>query len=94
MCVWAAEIKLRAERRAGGMLKEMERRPRGATKKERSHDVTLPPTLKDIGISKMQSSRWQQEAAVPDFKTVRGSDHLFPDIHGNPMAHAGQGNSE
>ena len=63
----AAEIKLRAERKAGEMLAAMEKRDGGDAAKARSHDVTeLPPSLDDLGIDKMQSSRWQREAKVPD----------------------------
>lgn len=57
---WAAEIKLRAERRAGAILKEMglaagrpEKRSQGAT-------------ISDLGISKSESSRWQQAADLPE----------------------------
>jgi len=65
----AAEIKIRAERRAGELLVEMEKHKGAAT---RSHDVTAsPPKLDDLGISKMQSSRWQQEARVPEDTFVR-----------------------
>ncbi len=53
----AADIKLRAERRAGELLKGMEKQGPGDYK--RSHDVTVSPKLSDIGISRMQSSRWQ-----------------------------------
>lgn len=64
-----AEIKLRAERRAGELLGEMERvQPedtllRGNTMKPREE---LPPTLSDLGISKSQSSRWQSIAEIPE----------------------------
>jgi phage N-6-adenine-methyltransferase len=58
----AAEIKLRAERKAGEMLAEMDKN-KGAAIPTRSHDVT---TLADLGITKMQSSRWQKEASVSD----------------------------
>ena len=68
MCIWAAEIKLRAERRAGEMLIEMtasgKRQTGHGDQKSGSHAVT--PKLSDFGITKMQSSRWQQEAAVPE----------------------------
>ncbi len=68
----AAEIKLRAERRAGEMLKRMEK-AKGAAKKgwkTRSHDVTA---LSEVGVTKMQSSRWQSIAALPkkDFEGPR-----------------------
>ena len=63
--LYAAEIRLRAERKAGEMLKEMaekgERAGRGGDR-AKSHDVTLP----GLDITKMQSSRWQQIAAVPE----------------------------
>ena len=39
---------------------------RGGDRKSKSHDVTLK--LEELGISKMQSSRWQAEAKVPDAK--------------------------
>ena len=61
----AGEVKLRAERRAGEMLAGMDKQAgsRGAGKKVESHDVT---PLSDLGIDRMQSSRWQREAAVDD----------------------------
>ena len=51
-----AEIKLRAERRAGGILGGMEKNRGGNPKL--SHDVIGSPTLSDFGISKFQSHRW------------------------------------
>ena len=59
---YCAEIKIRAERKAGEMLANMEKHPGAAT---RSHDVTAP-RLADVGISKMQSSRWQSIASIPE----------------------------
>lgn len=58
----AAEIKLRAERKAGEMLAVMEKN-KGSAVPTRSHDVT---TLDDLGIDKMQASRWQREASVDE----------------------------
>jgi hypothetical protein len=58
----AAEIKLRAERKAGEMLAEMELH--GGDRRSKSHDVTL--NLADLGISKMQSSRWQLQSKLPE----------------------------
>src|SRR5262245_61797897 len=69
-----AEIKLRAERRAGEMLREGadtgDRRTRndGASRKV-SQAVTPSepaPSLEEIGISRMQSSRWQSIASIPE----------------------------
>jgi hypothetical protein len=68
----ACDIRLRAERRAGQLLREMEkakgarlngRDPGGAFRQ--SPDTTAEKTLADLGISKDQSSKWQQLAAVP-----------------------------
>jgi N6-adenosine-specific RNA methylase IME4 len=64
-----AEIKLRAERRCGELLGDMEKRDGGDAQRARSQHVTeseIPPTLSDMGISRMQSSRWQAIAAVPE----------------------------
>ena len=60
-----AEIKLRAERKAGEILETMERQKRGGDRKSKSHSATLIPQLENMGISKTQASRWQQEADVP-----------------------------
>lgn len=62
-----AEIKIRAERRIGELLKGAELNKGGRPSKNRSHDATSL-SLDDIGISKTQSSRWQTIAAVPDAK--------------------------
>jgi hypothetical protein len=66
----ATEIRLRAERRAGQLLKEMEKnagsRGSGSNQhKVRSHDATAPK-LSDLGINKSQSSRWQKLADIDD----------------------------
>lgn len=64
-----AEIKLRAERRAGELLREMQKNEGGRPTKKTSNTV-LPvldaPTLDDLGITKMQSSRFQAIAAIPE----------------------------
>ncbi len=57
----AAEFKLNAERKAGGMLKAMENRGR-----PRKGNTMLPFSLDDLGISRMQSSRWQAVASFPE----------------------------
>ena len=62
----AAAIKIEAERKAGAILAKMNKNGgrilRGRTLEPR--DDT--PTLKDIGIGKTQSHRWQLQAAVPE----------------------------
>ena len=39
----------------------------------RSPDVTGSPTLSELGVSKMQSSRWQKIAGIPE---ERFEEHL------------------
>ena len=60
---WAGEIKLRAERKAGELLKETaetgERATEGRPQKQ-SHAATIS----ELGINKSQSARWQQEAGL------------------------------
>ena len=56
-----AEIKLRAERRAGEMLKEQV----SAGNPQFLHDERIVP-LKELGISEIQSHRWQLEAEIPE----------------------------
>ena len=58
-----AEVKLRAERRGGELLCEDGPGHGGDRKSEsRSRDVTLT----DLGVSRMQSSRWQRLAGIPE----------------------------
>jgi site-specific DNA-methyltransferase (adenine-specific) len=72
----AKELRLRAERRLGELLAETVSHNGGGIgsnqHQQRSHDVTVAGRLPD-GVSKMQSSRWQLIARLPeqDFE-----DHL------------------
>jgi hypothetical protein len=75
----ACEIRLRAERRAGQLLLEMQKNPgtRGAGRPRKdgtrvtwsSRTTTYPPKLEDIGITKDQSSKWQRLALLVDEAT-------------------------
>jgi len=58
-----AEIKLRAERRAGELLTEIPHETGKRTDLTSSDDVTK---LQETGISRAQSSQWQKEAALPE----------------------------
>lgn len=60
-----AEIKLRAERRAGEILREM---GRGQGKRDETYHRGrfAPLKLADLGLSYNQSSRWRIEASVPE----------------------------
>ena len=68
MANWAAEIRIRAERKLGEMLKaqkaagRMNKGTQGAGSNQyqvQSHDETAPPKLSALGISKSMSSRAQ-----------------------------------
>lgn len=62
----AAEVKIRAERKAGEMLARM---PKNEGVRLGGNTMLPPgnePTLSDLGIEKMQSSRWQTIASLPD----------------------------
>ena len=67
---WATEIKVRAERRAGEMMRDMEKNTGNKGQFTGSTIVVppAPPTLAEMGISKNESSRWQKLAAVSDEK--------------------------
>ena len=62
----AAEVKIRAERRAGEILSEMEKARAGRPKKNRSLAATNSSafTYAELGINKSQASRWQQIASL------------------------------
>ena len=68
---WASEIKIRAERRAGELLIDMEK-AKGATEKNTRRGTIKvprddqPKTLAALGISKNQSSHWQSVAAISE----------------------------
>jgi len=63
----ATDIRMRAEIRGGELLKEMakrgERQKAGGSPRGVNSNGSL--LLKDLGISKMQSSRWQKLASLP-----------------------------
>ncbi|MGD9749716.1 MAG: site-specific DNA-methyltransferase [Acidimicrobiia bacterium] len=70
-----AEYKLDAERKAGALLREMEKAPgtRGqlvgpGVVGDRASRQPMPdaPSLSDLGISRDQSSRWQRIASLPE----------------------------
>ena len=67
---WASEIKIRAERRAGELLIDMEKaKSNQYTKSARyleSTEQNKPKTLAALGISKNQSSHWQSVAAISE----------------------------
>lgn len=58
------ELKLRAERRLGEILRASPRQRPGQY--QRSHDATVAPALAALGVNKSQSSRWQALARLPE----------------------------
>lgn len=56
----AAELKLRAERKAGELLAEMPKRAGART------DTMSARPLQDLGVEHHQSSRWQRIASLPE----------------------------
>lgn len=78
----ATEIKVRAERCCGELLSQSELRNGGHAMKARSNDATeVPPTLAEMGLSKSESSRYQQLAAMPaeHFETAVATARLTRD---------------
>jgi hypothetical protein len=66
---WASEIKLRAERKAGEMLREMEKN-RGGLPEQKTYPSSATrgrnSPLSELGITYDNSSRWQKLAEVPE----------------------------
>jgi hypothetical protein len=65
----ACEIRLRAERRCGELLKQREKDKGGRPAKNLSNHPTgldEPKTLPELGISRDESSRWQKLADIPE----------------------------
>ena len=66
-----AEIRIRAERKAGELLLDMDKNQGGKCehKSYLSFEATgKPPRLSDLCISRNQSSRWQSIASIPDMQ--------------------------
>ena len=61
----ACEIRLRAERKAGQLLSKMEK-AKGGQPYQSGGTMGSPKTLKALGVSPDQSSRWQALAGVPE----------------------------
>ena len=55
----AAEIKIRAERRAGELLADMDRHKSADGRPKKGETKEPLSTLSDLNITKKQSSQWQ-----------------------------------
>jgi hypothetical protein len=60
----AAEVKLRAERKAGGLLRSL--KLRGGDRRSKLPEATLKSSLDELGISKKQSMLWQRVSSISD----------------------------
>jgi hypothetical protein len=82
----AAEIRLRAERKAGQLLKAMPKAKGGGDQKSdhRSSRSRGDPALKDLGITFDQSSQWQKLGALSqkEFDLAIGAAVLPPSTKG------------
>jgi hypothetical protein len=76
----AAEIKIRAERRAGELLAEMPKQHGGngavVGTKLQAATSSPPPSYEDLGIEKTQAHRWQQIASVPEDRFEAHISHV------------------
>lgn len=66
----AAEVKLRAERKAGELLQQLERAPGARTDVQPADSLSAGSeyrqTLRDTGVEERTAQRWQTVATVPD----------------------------
>jgi hypothetical protein len=88
MIIWASEIKIRAERRMGELLRETaaagQRQVKGGTgtgrpSKTRGSQVSSLPSLKDMGISRDQSKDAQALAKIPEVEFEERLAHAARD---------------
>lgn len=70
LILWATEIKVRAERKAGEMLADAAERGERVTYRDArwgtESQTATRTTLADIGVTKDQSARWQQLASMSE----------------------------
>lgn len=78
----ACEIRLRAERKCGQMLADMDKL------KGRPGKASDATTLSDLGLSRDQSSQWQKLADVPEDEFEEALDTERPTTNGIITAHS------
>ncbi len=83
----AAAARVRAERRCGQLLREMEKAKGGNPQLVANHDrLEKPKTLAEMGVTKDQSSKWQKLAGVPDDQFEKALDNSSK-ISGDTVLH-------
>ena len=87
--MWDFTSRKWAERRAGEILVGMEKQ--GPGEYQRLHDVTVSPKLSDLGITRMQSHRWQAGAGVSEKKKRTGEVPLKFNLSTHPVQLANLG---
>lgn len=84
----ACEIRLRAERKAGQLLRARDK-AKGGQPYQSGHMIGSGPVpLAELGISRNQSSQWQRLARVPDDEFERHLAADRPTTNGIVSAHA------
>ncbi len=84
----AAEVKLRAERKAGEVLATMDKAKPGPAPEidDSLSSISRSPRLPDLGITYKQSERWQTEASLPEPEFVAWVEERAED--GKPLSTA------
>lgn len=72
----AIEIRIRAERQAGALMKSLERKPVGRPEKNSASTAEFTRTIERAGIPERTARRWQELADVP---AERFEAHLATD---------------
>ncbi len=90
----AAEVRIRAERKTGELVKEAQRSGKmltagdngGAHRGKQKSPSNNTSTLRDLGISYDQSSKWQRLAEIPEekFNEALANPHVIPSTDGVP----------
>jgi predicted nucleic acid-binding Zn ribbon protein len=74
----AAEIRLRSDRKAGELLKRMEKN--SGSKNKSGGSSVLPPKLDELGLNKTLSSRLQQIATLPEVEFESHNIATFQEV--------------
>lgn len=87
---YCAEIKIRAERKAGVLIEEQARKPGETDKEIMLHHATLWPKLSDLGIERTQSHRWQAIASLSKMNEAELIDEIVAEEKKRAQIEAGK----